>query len=109
MTDQATNNTVAGWDTPWVNYPLEWQPNPMVPVLYANQIEIRVGYVDFVLRLGTTIGLENDKTIVREDARLAMSPQMAKILSIVLPKYIDSYERVNGTIPTPANIEPSTD
>jgi hypothetical protein len=101
VTEDQNKERSAGFDPPLLTaLPVEWVPNATVPVIYVNQAEIRMSFYDFMIRMGTTVGVQGEKTMVREDALVAMSPQLVKVLASLLPTYIAAYEKEWGEIPS---------
>ncbi len=80
-------------------------PHPETPerdtlFVYANSVSVAAGVYDIQLDFGVEINQERVPT-----ARIAMSPQHAKSLQLLLKRVMEDYEANVGRIPLPAALE----
>lgn len=69
------------------------------PVIYSNNVNVRMTLYDFALAFG--IGADED---VATQAVVHMSPQHALSLSILLDRFVESYQRHVGPIVLPPEV-----
>ena len=77
----------------------EWIDNGEGPQFYVNNTGLNASPFDVTLQLGQMIEATADRLVVRELARVIMSPQHAKALYSALGSIIATYEATIGTIP----------
>lgn len=63
-------------------------------IFYSNAVEVTCKLYDVQLKFGLT----NAQNEVIDNEVVAMSPQHAKILSMILNQVVDQYEQQYGTI-----------
>lgn len=80
-------------------------PSEGVPVVYANNASFRVSYWDLTLDFGIVENLVEGELLVRNQVRVVMSPQHARVLSQLLATHIAAYERQFGPLPIPPDAE----
>ena len=71
------------------------------PHFYANNTQVTISPFDVRLSFGeiVKVDLETAKLIVRLKASIAMSPQHAKAMMLLLKRQLDLYESKFGAIP----------
>ncbi len=81
--------------------PAEKGPDAGTPLYYTNAVGIVVGLYDFTLIFGHRIGPDKDSG---RDLAVAMSPQHAAALHVILGKYLKIYEEKFGAIRLPNDL-----
>ncbi len=78
---------------------LNWDQGP---VYYANAVDLGASLWDIKLRFAEVLEVREKKTIVmRELAKVYLSPQHAAVLAAALANSIREYEKQFGKIPGP--------
>lgn len=72
-----------------------------LPLYYANSVEVRVSLFDFVLTFGFAEEATQERVVVRDLARVAMSPQHTKALLGILSENARVFEEKFGAINLP--------
>lgn len=72
--------------------------------IYANNVQISSSFMDVVMMFGQIVGLEGGILEVENQARVVMSPQEAKLFTILLVQQIAAYERQFGAVKLPPNM-----
>jgi hypothetical protein len=73
-------------------------PEPL-PTMYVNSASLKASIWDFAMNLGTIVECSDDQVTVREDVRIIMSPQHAKLFATILSDHVARYEARYGRIP----------
>ncbi len=77
-----------------------------MPIYYANNIDVRGSFFDFVLTLGFSDVITLEALHIHEIAKVALSPQHAKAFALVLSAHIIEYEKLFGPIVVPEGMLP---
>lgn len=72
--------------------------------IYANNVQISSSFMDVVMMFGQIVGLEGGILESENQARVVMSPQEAKLFTILLVQQIAAYERQFGAVKLPPNM-----
>ena len=80
------------------------EETPIPPTIYANNVRIYLSFFDVVLNFSEQIPLRRDAdgdivVAERPIARLALTPQHAKVLSVQLASQVERWESTFGEIP----------
>lgn len=70
------------------------------PIIYANNIQLNTSIYDFILGLGQIMDVNEERLLVKTQVKVAMSPQHAKSLAIIIMRQVDKYEQQFGELPT---------
>ncbi len=76
-------------------------PEEKVPEFYVNQVNMIVSIYEVLLQFGLKTNPEQDAQSV---ANIRMSPQHAKVMTLLLLKNLRSYEKDIGAIKLPADM-----
>ncbi|HID86067.1 MAG TPA: DUF3467 domain-containing protein [Anaerolineae bacterium] len=80
----------------------EEAPVTEVPDFYANSVRVSTGIYDITLNFGVITPVGEGQAEQRPVCTLRMSPQHAKMLTLILRDALKSYEREFGcTLPIP--------
>lgn len=71
---------------------------------YTNSINIRLSVYDVSLLFGEVEEATEDSFVVRQIARVTMSPQHAKALATLLSNRLEAYERQFGPLPDVSSV-----
>jgi hypothetical protein len=77
-----------------------------VPAFYANSVQVLVSLFDFTLIIGQAGFGPDGEPEMREVAKLNLSPQHAKALTVMLANRVAVYESQFGTIAVDLPNEP---
>jgi len=69
--------------------------------LYANNMQVGFSSWDLAITFGEIVKEEEGKPVIEETARILMTREIAKVLSIILKNHIDLYEETFGEIRIP--------
>ena len=76
-----------------------WLDHDQGTVYYANTIEVTGNLWDVRLRIGEIIKADEGELVMRERAKIFISPQQAVALNEILERNITRYEEQFGPIP----------
>jgi transcriptional regulator with XRE-family HTH domain len=85
--------------TPAQDRTLEVVDADIAPVIYTNNVVVRMSVWDIVLDFGYVLEASKEKLKVRQLASIAMSPQHAKAFARLLNDRVELYERTYGPLP----------
>lgn len=70
-----------------------------VPTIYTNNIQVKLSYFDVIFELGLIEDASPERVLVRDVAKVAMSPQHARALNNILTEKLAEYEQQFGPLP----------
>ncbi len=76
-----------------------WLDHDQGPTYYSNTIEVVGSLWDVRLRIGEIVNADDSQLVMREKAKVFLSPQHAVVLAEILEKNIKRYEELFGPIP----------
>ena len=79
----------------------EFVSSPLIPEYYSDSVNFATNLYGFSLEFGVMQGQDEPP---RSVVRVRMSPQHAKIMSLLLRKNVQEYERRIGTIILPEEL-----
>ena len=74
-------------------------PNESLPMFYANNVALKCSLWDFVLDFGLLHEATPQRIVYRDEVRVIMSPQHAKVFAQLLTDHINQYVDKFGPIP----------
>jgi hypothetical protein len=74
------------------------EPRSSGPLLYSNNSELISGVFDFQIRFNRVIDKLGDELVLVHQATVAMSPQHAKRVWIILGQQLEEYQQKFGQI-----------
>ncbi len=100
MADEREDFEGVDWEALKVR-PKDWIRQEGTPIVYTNTIQISMSYSDIAFGIGLVEEATSDRFVAKEQFRIVMSPQHAKILSGLLAEKMEMYERTFGPLPKP--------
>ncbi len=71
----------------------------MIPIVYANNLNLAVSQWDFRLTFGRVVGVSDDGPEIAQEIIVYMSPQHTKAVSEMLARNVKAYEEQFGSLP----------
>lgn len=81
---------------------------PDYRTIYSNNVAFEISAFDVSFIFGEISGIVGDELHIDQKLRVTMSPQHAKVLSVLLSKNIKTYEAAIGPIQIPGNLTATT-
>lgn len=85
-------------DTPTPPVKIPWERTEDYREHYANSVQLRGNMIDFFLMFGVTEQVNEESVVLRFFQGVYLSPQQAKVLSLILQQNLAQYESAFGEI-----------